>query len=385
MHDARVLLLLFFSIAFTAIDSTAQPTPIADPPVAAAPSNDDGGYDEGFRLTRDTSPFSVTLNGLVQTRYTWLEPNGDSNIHTFDVPLARLALGGAAFDDQVTYFFQLEASTFGDSNRLTLLDGWLQYRTGRSISIKAGRILLPFSRQFLTHPGELLFADLSRADYAFNLPRSIGTAVGVSLRRVRVDAAITNSVRALDATGQQNRDGSLAAMARAEMTLISGSGYLESSPTPLVDRQLSLGIAGAYNPVAEASVFQNVAPGDRTTSVTVDGNYRDRRLTLAAAFYHRRNDTGGPRLDDRGAYLQGGLYVVPAEWEIAARTSVVDFDRTRLDGVASDVREYEIGLNRYLHGHHVKLQADAGVGRHRDRAPGARDDRRVRVQFQLLF
>ena len=103
MHDARVLLLLFFSIAFPAIDSTAQPTPIADPPDAAAPSNDDGGYDEGFRLTRDTSPFSVTLNGLVQTRYTWLEPNGDSSIQTFDVPLARLAVRGAAVHGPLTF------------------------------------------------------------------------------------------------------------------------------------------------------------------------------------------------------------------------------------------------------------------------------------------
>jgi hypothetical protein len=323
------------------------------------------------------------MNGLVQTRYTWMKTGGGSPTQNFDVALARLALGGAAFD-RATYFFQLEASTFGNSNRLTLLDGWVQYQTSPSTSVKAGRILLPFSRQFLTPPGQLLFADLSGADYAFNLPRSVGATVGAALRRLRVDGAVTNSVRALDASGQQNGGGGVAAIARAELTLLGEQGYIESSPARSAARVLSIGVAGAYNPVVESSAFQQVEPGDRTTSTTLDGNYRDRRLTLQAAFYHRRTDAARGRYDDRGGYLQGGFYVVPAEWEIAVRGASVDFDAARLDRAAADVREYEVGVNRYLHGHNVKLQADAGVIRRQD-GMSRRDDRRARVQFQLSF
>ncbi len=374
-----------------AATAMAQPALTETPAAITAPEEEETAaaeprtYDEGFRLATGPDHFSLTMNGFVQARYTGQSRRQGDSSQNFDVALARLALGGGAFDEKVSYFFQLEASTFGDTNRLSLLDGWMQYAMRPNTTVKAGRLLLPYSRQFLTHPGNLLFTDLSGADYAFHLPRAIGVQVGSSRGRFGFDAAIANSVRALDAGGQQNRTGALATMARAEAAILGPYGYLESAPGARVPRQLSVGVALAYNPIAEASVMQNVLPGDRTTGVTVDGGYRDGRLTLQAAGYQRHNRTGSGDLTDRGGYLQGGLYVVPPTWEVAARVSAVDFDIVRAPGIFSETREYEVGLNRYLHGHHVKLQGDAGVVRHR-RADATRvDDRRVRLQLQLLF
>jgi hypothetical protein len=329
--------------------------------------------------------FTVGLNGFVQSRYTWLKPEGTDASQNFDVALARLAVAGEAFDPKVTYMFQLEASTFGDSNRLTLLDGWMQYRFAPEAAVKAGRILLPYSRQFLTHPGNLLFTDLSAADYAFNLPRAIGVHVGGSHGRLGYDAAVANSVRALDAGGQQNRDGKLAVMGRAEFAVLGPYGYLESAPAGSTPRQLSVGFAAAYNPVVEGSTFQNVRPGDRTAGYTVDAGYREGRVTVQAAGYERRNETAAADATDRGGYVQAGVYVVPAKWEVASRVSLVDFERANTVGASSDIREYEVGINRYLHGHNVKVQGDAGLVRHTLFDNTRRDDRRVRVQFQLLF
>jgi hypothetical protein len=329
--------------------------------------------------------FSVGLNGFVQPRYTWLKPEGGDASQNFDVALARLAVAGGAFDPKVSYMFQLEATTFGDSNRLTLLDGWMQYRFAPEAAVKAGRILLPYSRQFLTHPGNLLFTDLSAADYAFNLPRAIGVQVGGQHGRFGYDAAAANSVRALDAGGQQNRDGKLAVMGRAEFAVLGAYGYLESAPGASAPRQLSVGVAAAYNPVAEASTFQNVRPGDRTSGFTLDAGYREGRVTVQAAGYERHNQAFAGDLTDRGGYLQAGVYVVPAKWEVASRVSVVDFDRANAPGTPSDIREYEVGINRYLHGHNVKVQGDAGVVRQTMFDATQRNDRRVRVQFQLLF
>ena len=329
--------------------------------------------------------FSVALNGFVQPRYTWLKPEGADASQNFDVALARLAVAGGAFDPKVSYMFQLEASTFGNSNRLSLLDGWMQYRFAPEAAVKAGRILLPYSRQFLTHPGNLLFTDLSAADYAFNLPRAIGVEVGGSHGRFGYNAAVANSVRALDAGGEQNRDGKLAVIGRAEVALLGAYGYLESAPAGSAPRQLSVGFAAAYNPVAEGSTFQNVRPGDRTTGLTVDAGYREGRVTVQAAGYERRNQAVASELTDRGGYLQAGVYVVPAKWEVASRVSVVDFDSANAPGAPDDIREYELGINRYLHGHNVKVQGDAGLVRHTLFDDTRRDDRRVRVQFQLLF
>lgn len=344
-----------------------------------------GDYADGFRLASGPDGFTLTLNGFVQTRYTWFAPDTGDATQNFDVALARLALGGGAFDEKVSYFFQLEASTFGDSNSLSLLDGWVQYRIAPSTAVKAGRILLPYSRQFLTHPGNLLFGDLSAADYAFNLPRAIGVSVSGAHGRFGYDAAVANSVRALDAGGQQNRSDRVATMARGEFAILGPYGYLESAARAASPRQLSVGLAAAYNPVVEGSTFQNVLPGDRTSGLTVDAGYREGPFSVQGAFYLRSTDASGDEWLDRGGYLQAGVFVVPDVWEVAARTSIVDFDRARATAGAGDIREYELGVNRYVHRHNVKVQGDAGLIR-RDAFDGARqDDRRVRIQLQLLF
>ena len=70
---------------------------------------------------------------------------------------------------------QYEASTFGNNNRVSALDWWMKYSFSPDLAVQAGRFILPYSRQFYTHPGNLLFSDLSAADYAFNLQRAVGT------------------------------------------------------------------------------------------------------------------------------------------------------------------------------------------------------------------
>ncbi len=353
--------------------------------IATAPPAEPAGYEDGFRLATGPESFSLKMNGFVQARYTWLEPDAGDRVQNFDLALARLALGGGAFDEKVSYLFQLEASTFGDTNRLSLLDGWIQYRLTPSASVKAGRILLPYSRQFLTHPGNLLFTDLSAADYAFNLPRATGVHAAAERGRFSVEGAVANSVRALDAAGQQNHDGKLAVLGRAELAILKPYGYLESSPAAASAPQLSVGVAAHYNPVGEGSSFQSVRPGDRTRGMTVDAGYRGSRVSMQAAWYARRNEAAGGRRSDRGGYAQAGFYLVPRAWELAGRVSFVDFGNVAALPSGPDTREYEAGVNRYLHGHNVKLQGDAGLVR-RDFFGGVRsDDRRIRVQLQLLF
>lgn len=373
-------------VALTPAILYAQQTAATETPsTIAAPSAATTEYDDGFRLATGPEGFSLKMNGFVQARYTWLQPEAADDVQNFDLALARLALGGGAFDEKVSYLFQLEASTFGDTNRLTLLDGWIQYGFSPGTSVKAGRILLPYSRQFLTHPGNLLFTDLSGADYAFNLPRATGVHAATRRGRVSFDGAVANSVRALDAAGQQNRDGKLAVLGRAEIAILQPYGYLESAPVHGSGSQLSVGVAAHYNPVSEDSVFQHVHAGDRTRGFTVDAGYRGSRVTAQAAWYGRRTGTGPAHRSDRGGYAQAGLYVVPRAWEIAARVSFVEFGDELLPMSSSDTREYELGLNRYLHGHNVKLQADAGLVRRDGFEDAGTDDRRVRVQLQLLF
>lgn len=345
-------------------------------------------YDNGFFIRSRDNRFSLVVNGFAQARYTFFEPDEGRSTHNFDVALARLAFSGSVFDPNVAYFFQFEASTFGNNNRVTMLDWWMQYRFSPDLSVQAGRFILPYSRQFYTHPGNLLFSDLSEADYAFNLQRAVGAHAAGKFGRLSYHVAALNSIRALDAGGQQNVGDEIATLGRLELDILEPYGYLETSPTPASAPQLSVGVAAAYNPIDEASAFQNVLPGDRTTNVTLDAGFRWQRLTLQGAGYYRHNNlkiAGRSDSDDWGYYGQIGYYLVPERWEIAGRISGVNFDQPNHPDVLGDTTEYVLGLNYYLYGHHVKLQMDYSF-LERDPFIGRnRDDHRLRVQTQVLF
>ena len=210
-------------------------------------------YDNGFFIRSQDGRYSLSLNGFLQARYTLTAPDTGRSRNNFDVALAHLAFSGNVFDPKVKYFFQYEATTFGNSNRSTLLDWWMQYRHSPYLRAQAGRFLLPYSRQFYAHPGRLLFPDLSAADYAFNLHRAIGLHLSGKVGRLSYHGLVTNSIRALDAGGQQNAGAEVAWQGRLEYDLLEPYGYLESSPTPAATPQLSIGVAAAFNPVNQAS------------------------------------------------------------------------------------------------------------------------------------
>ncbi len=237
-------------------------------------------YDNGFFVRSKDNRFSLVVNGFTQFRYTLSEPDIGSTSHTFDVGLARLALSGNVFDPKIGYFIQLQGSTFGDTNGVTMLDWWTKYSFSPDLNVLGGRFILPYSRQFYTHPGNLLFTDLSEADFAFNLPRTLGAQLAGKVGRVAYQVAVANSIRALDGGGEHNFGEEIGVLGRLEWDILDPYGYLETSPQPAKDPQLSVGVAAAFNPIDAASTFQNVLPDDRTTNATVDAGFRWKRLSL---------------------------------------------------------------------------------------------------------
>lgn len=345
-------------------------------------------YDGGFFVRAEDGSFSLKVNGFAQVRYTFFEPEKGKSNHNFDVALARLAFSGTVFDPAISYFLQYEASTFGNNNRTNMLDWWMKYTFSEQLGIQAGRFILPYSRQFYTHPGNLLFSDLSAADYAFNLQRAVGAHVGGKVQRLAYDVSVTNSIRALDAGGQQNVGDELAVLGRVEFDVLEPYGYLETSPTPASAPQLSVGLAAAFNPIDEASFFQNVMPGDRTTNVTLDAGFRWDRLSVQGAGYYRRNNLKSMRSDsdDWGYYGQLGYYLVPEQWELAGRISGVDFELPNNPSVSGDVTEYTVGLNYYLYGHNAKIQMDYSfLDNERWYSRSSLSNHLLRLQTQFLF
>jgi hypothetical protein len=321
----------------------------------------EAGYDDGFYIRSKDKPFSMVFNGFGQFLYSLNDPLGGGVNHGFDVALARLAISGNIFDPKLMYFMQLQGSTLGNNNNITMLDWWLKYSFAPEIGVQGGRFVLPYSRQFYTHPGNLLFADLSEADYAFNLPRSIGGHVSGKLGPVSYHGAVLNSIRALDAPGQQNFGSQIGVLGRLELDILKPYGYYETSPKPVTEPQLSVGLAAAYNPIDGGSGFQNLVSGDTTANVTLDLGFRAGGFTLQGAGYYRHDNftTAGLKDgNDWGYYGQAGFYLIPQKLEVAGRISGLEFDKFNVSGVARKTTAYTAGFNSYVHSHNLKFQTD---------------------------
>jgi hypothetical protein len=355
----------------------------------ASTSSIETGYDGGFYLRTADKKFSLVANGFIQARFT----SNFATSNNFDLALGRFAFSGNVFDPNIKYFFQYEGSTFGNNNGVTMLDWWLSYTVSPAFTIRMGRMILPYSRQFYTHPGNLLFTDLSNVDYAFNLQRTLGVELSGSLGFANYHLMLMNSVRALDGGPTQiNVSGDIGWLARVEVPILGGGyGYMESQPNFTGAPLLSVGAAVASNPVASRSGFQRTLAGDKTLNITADLGFRAGGFSLQGA-YHLRNNTASPLPNtaattwtDNGFYAQAGFYLLP-QLELAARYSSLSFafpaaDAFRLRGTETEITG---GLNYYLAGHGAKVQLDYSFISN-NFSTASTPANRIRLQTQILF
>jgi hypothetical protein len=369
-------------------------------------------YNKGFFVESAKKNFSLFVNGLFQTRYTLFKPNdvthygsGDNTQNTFDVFLGRLAFSGSAFDPDLKYFAQIQGSTAGNSNTLSMLDWFTSKTFSKYLTLQAGRSWIPYTYEYYDNPGNYLFADLSNAEYAFLLQRAIGVQASGQAGNLSYAGEIMNSVPALDAAGQQTVGSKMAYLGHLHYDLLQPYGYVESDPNPdgSSKPELTLWFSGMYNPVDYSSGFENERAGDRTYGATPSILFRDGFLSFQGTGYYRRTlqaAGGGPSYDSWGYGEQAGYYIVPGKWEVAERVSGVWWGQPEISSTGGNennwfsgpgnfpyhrMTEYTAGLNYYLYGHNAKVQADysylAGSG-FDNHAFGAN---RLEIQTQLMF
>jgi phosphate-selective porin OprO and OprP len=370
-----------------------------------------GIYNDGFFLSTADKSFSFYVNGLFQIRYTGFEPQ--ENVAQFgastqpssnlDVYLGRLAASGTVFSPTLKYFLQFQGSTAGNGNGITLLDGFTTKTISKYLTLEAGRSWTPYSYEFYVNPGELLLPDLSSAEYAFGLSRTIGVQAYGQAGKLSYGAMVANSIPALDASGQENFNTKVSYIGHFQYDVLAPYGYVESDPSPLgaIKPALTFWGSAAYNPVAGASSFENLAAGDRTANATSTLAFRYMRFTSQSTGYYRKTTPvkAAPAFNSWGFAHQAGFYILPGKLELAGRVSGVNWGAPNFVGSGIIVNtwfsgpnflyhridEDTLGVNYYFHGHNVKLQAAYSYlhGKGFDsRKFGAN---RVLVQSQLMF
>lgn len=349
-----------------------------------------GFYDGGFSLRTKDNRFSITINGLAQGRYTLNLPNqyyGNQN-QTFDLALGRLFFSGTAFDPNISYFFFYQTSTLSNSNRVDTIDWWGRYQFD-NLGIKAGRILPLYTRQFYNDIGKYLFMDLEETEYAFSLQRTPGAEVAWKNDGLTLSLTAGNSVRALDATGEQNSNYKLAGIARANYDILDPYTYVQETIPKVVDKpQLSVGAAFGYNPIDSSSSLQNTINKMDTMNGTLDFGYRYQYFSAQASAYIRGNSrprgTGPATSTDYGWYVQSGYFLLPERLELGVKANQIAFDYN--DG-SPFKNQYvgAVGLNYYFYEHNFKLQSDYSHISGYNWIDQPLIDNRIRLQGQIYF
>src|SRR5256885_16139199 len=140
-----------------------------------------------------------------------------------------------------------------------MLDAFVSKTFSNALVLQAGRFWTPYTYQYYDSPGNYLFADLSTAEYSFSLPRAIGLEASGQVGRFSYAGMVGNSVRALDAGGQDNFNSKVAYIGHVQYDILSPYGYVETDPSRdgVKTPELSLWASAAFNPIASPSGFEN--------------------------------------------------------------------------------------------------------------------------------
>jgi len=108
-------------------------------------------YDQGFRLATADGAFSLRINGLLQTRYSYVDYDpmiryNQEDYSNFFVRRARLYFSGNAGNPRFTYFVhaQLEPNQGLNANDL-----WIEYRFSDLLQLGAGRMKISYGLEFM--------------------------------------------------------------------------------------------------------------------------------------------------------------------------------------------------------------------------------------------
>jgi phosphate-selective porin OprO and OprP len=367
------------------------------------------GYDGGFFIKSGTD-FMLKINGLMQARYVFDCVSNDKNRdHTsklygddvsnsrsgLELSRIRLAFSGYAWDPNFTYRIELKAD---QTDAVNVYYAWMNYKFLDAAQVKIGLYKLPFGRQETTSDQKLMFVERSMANEVFNTGRSMGVMLFGSVLDKKVDyyASISNGfkdnldqVDNADSTTQANNslDTNPAVTARVVWHALydqigkdfESESDLEYHKKPAMDFGTSFAWNKDNGDARDVPLVFGIPSKDQTgpggysvlssdagntiAQWGADAAFKYLGFALQAEYFLRMTDTfqgsawalgsgHGDSSHQQGGYVQAGYFLVPQKLELAARMGGIwDFN-------GNNTWEYEAGVNYYIRGHNLKLQAD---------------------------
>jgi phosphate-selective porin OprO/OprP len=349
------------------------------------------GYKKGTYIKTPDDRFALKLNVRTQGQFKYQDQEDEKNTASFDVKRARLLAGGNMFYPWMQYFTQVTL----EGGSAALRDAYIEAAYYDWAKPRIGQYKVPFDREFLTSAFNLDLIDRSIASNAFNLGRDIGVQVSGGFLKDQLNYAV--GMFNGSGANQSNQDQNFMYLGRMVYTPFGSFPYSEGALDTPDTPKLAVGAAGAYLPGLEPGERKTLAgPLGNTNIVPVNSDVYELTADLAfkyqnfffqGGYYFRNIDPEKPTTygseNAQGFYLQGGYFLVPKKFELAARYSWVDPDNPNQTN-DNEQQEYTGGLSYYMDGHNLKLQANYSLFRN-ESTNGDLDDNVVQGLMTLAF
>ncbi|MBF0491829.1 MAG: hypothetical protein HQM15_03525 [Deltaproteobacteria bacterium] len=370
------------------------------------------GWKKGLQFKNKDESFSLKIRNVIQARYEYDSNEQALDKNTFQIRRLKTSFEGNAFSKNLDYKIQFTwiNSTLAD----ILEDAYVDYKFNPAARLEAGQFAIPYNRQEMTSSGRQQFVDRSLAADEFrftsidtastttctlpgggtvtgsgvtcgagatstttttNTPRSFYYDTGLMLHGDFLDKKLEYAVAVTNGSGNTRVNGNKDFLytGRLVWNAMGAYGYSEGDTENLEHPSLALAFDGGYN----------VRDTDETTFIQLgsDIGFKYKGFSLQGEYFFRNVDPLGPNntTRDHGYYAQAGYFIIPQHFEVAARASQVI-----LSGPSNNKAEYTLGLNYYMFGHDLKLQADYSY-LPRQTAADTMHDQRFRLQLQAWF
>ena len=333
-------------------------------------------YDNGPKLEFPAAGAEWGMNARLQSLYTYSDIDAGNDSSSFDVRNVRLDLHGSVMNKEFSWRITNDFTTDTDSGTSgsKLQDAYFDWTPCEGQTVRAGQWATPFGRQWMTENQNLQFIDRSVAAQNFNFGRQAGVGyMGNIGEDFSHQVAVFNGNSFNEGQNVSGQDPLLLAVYNAALNVMgSYNRSYEGDPTNSTG-SAGVGLSAYYGQsrFASGNTASSSATGDEF-GASFDVGYRGDGASLQLEGFYQGVDVDGndKTQSNYGLYAQGGYFVVPQEWEVAARFGWVTFDEDfagslgRANGTTpslstttglDDVYEVNAVVAYYINGHNLKV------------------------------
>jgi len=340
------------------------------------------GYDKGFVLNVKDQ-FEMKFGAWIQFQHEFqdFDDPTKSDTSTFKVAKGRLRWSGFMYSPMFAYVIQLEVADPNNpknngSKDTSLKDFAIDIKHYEDVKVRIGQFKVPFNRQQMAFFGDLQFVDTSLASKKFNANQTNARDIGIMMSGAHDEGKLQYFVGLFNGNGiNQEKDNDSSKYLTVGRIVFNPLGKMSISESDVANTEkplLSVGAAYAYD---AGNMDGDGANRGSAKTLGLEFAFKHQGKSVQGEYYFR-NDSRN--FDADGAYLQGGIFLVPEKVEIAARYAHYSPDTP----TSLDEEEIMGGVNIFFAGHRRKLQIDfANISMD----AGNFDDHRIRTQYQISF